>query len=63
MIDPFDVPPEVSKQLVYVFKGVPRLLASEVPMIALARLVVIPENANSSNNIGKPVLVGVCRSR
>jgi hypothetical protein len=40
-IDPFDVPLEGGKELVYAVKGVSGLLLSEVPMVTLTRFVVI----------------------
>ena len=40
-IDPFDVPLEGGKELVYAVKGVSGLLLSEVPIVTLARFVVI----------------------
>jgi hypothetical protein len=57
MIDPFDIPLEGRKQLIYAIKGVSRLFVPEVPVIALARLVVIPEHACSTDHVGKTVLV------
>jgi hypothetical protein len=63
MIDPFDVALEGSNEFVHPIKDVARLLASEVAMITFARLVVVPEDADTFHDVSEPILVRVRRAR
>jgi len=61
-IYPFDVSLEGGKELDHAIKDVAGFPVPEVPMIALARFVVVPGYTDAPDHIGKPVLLGVRRS-
>src|SRR5207249_3261381 len=64
----FTVPPrnvglEGRNQFVRVCEGVVAFLASVVPMVALARVVVVPKNALAANYVSMAILESVVRTR
>jgi hypothetical protein len=63
----FTIPPrniglEGRDEFVRICEGKVAFLASVVPMITLARFVVVPKDALTANNVGKPVFESMIRA-